>query len=81
MRMQEEEVAKVDVFKYLGSTVHCVQCNGECRREVKKRVQAGLQKVIAVFVFSVRGVKMLVECLQICAHVFIDRPQNSAQTS
>ena len=24
---------------------------------------------------------MLVKCLQICAHVFIDRPQNSAQTS
>ena len=41
VRMQGEEVAKVDGFKYLGSTVHCVQCNGECRREVKKRVQAG----------------------------------------
>ena len=24
---------------------------------------------------------MLVKCLQICAHVFIDRPQNCAQTS
>ena len=32
------EVAKVDDFKYLGSTV---QSNGECGREVKKRVQAG----------------------------------------
>ena len=31
--------------------------------------------------FSDRGVKMLVKCLQICAHVFIDRPQNCAQTS
>ena len=39
------------------------------------------QNVIAVFVFSDRGVKMLVKCLQICAHVFIDRPQNCAQTS
>ena len=26
-------------------------------------------------------VKMLVKCLQICAHVFIDRPQNCVQTS
>ena len=40
-----------------------------------------LQIVIAVFVFADRGVKMLVKCLQICAHVFIDRPQNCAQTS
>ena len=39
------------------------------------------QNVIAVFVFSDRGVKMLVKCLQICARVFIDRPQNCAQTS
>ena len=34
----QEEVAKVEDFKYLGSTV---QSNGECRREVKRRVQAG----------------------------------------
>ena len=34
----QEEVTKVDDFKYLGSTV---QSNGECGREVKKRVQAG----------------------------------------
>ena len=40
-----------------------------------------LQNVIAAFVFSDRGVKMLVKFLQICAHVFIDRPQNCAQTS
>ena len=33
-----QEVAKVENFKYLGSTV---QSNGECGREVKKRVQAG----------------------------------------
>ena len=30
MRMQGQEVAKVDDFKYLGSTV---QSNGECGRE------------------------------------------------
>ena len=31
----QEDVAKVEDFKYLGSTV---QNNGECGREVKKRV-------------------------------------------
>ncbi|KAI5106426.1 hypothetical protein C0J45_4123 [Silurus meridionalis] len=38
LRLQGEEVEKVDDFRYLGSTV---QSNGECVREVKKRVQAG----------------------------------------
>ena len=39
VRLQGVEVGKVvDGFKYLGSTV---QSNGECGREVKKRVQAG----------------------------------------
>ena len=38
VKMQGEEVTKVEDFKYLGSTV---QSNGECGREVKKRVQAG----------------------------------------
>ncbi|KAK3556675.1 hypothetical protein QTP70_012834 [Hemibagrus guttatus] len=38
VRLQGEEVKKVQEFKYLGSTV---QSNGECRKEVKKRVQAG----------------------------------------
>ena len=38
VNMQGEEVAKVEDFKYLGSTL---QSNGECGREVKKRVQAG----------------------------------------
>lgn len=38
VRLQGEEIKKVDDFKYLGSTV---QCNGECGKEVKKRVQAG----------------------------------------
>ena len=39
------------------------------------------KKCFAVFVFSDRDVKMLVKCLQTCAHVFINRPQNCAQTS
>ena len=38
VEMQGEEVAKMENFKYLGSTV---QSNGDCGREVKKRVQAG----------------------------------------
>ncbi|KAK3505781.1 hypothetical protein QTP70_003995 [Hemibagrus guttatus] len=37
VRLQGEEVKKVEEFKYLGSTV---QSNGECGKEVKKRVQA-----------------------------------------
>ncbi|KAK3575524.1 hypothetical protein QTP86_029287 [Hemibagrus guttatus] len=39
VRLQGEEVKKVQEFKYLGSTV---QSNGECGKEVKKRVQAVL---------------------------------------
>ncbi|KAK3530562.1 hypothetical protein QTP86_027920 [Hemibagrus guttatus] len=38
VRLQGEEVKKVQEFKYLGSTV---QSNGDCGKEVKKRVQAG----------------------------------------
>ncbi|KAK3514257.1 hypothetical protein QTP70_012095 [Hemibagrus guttatus] len=38
VRLQGEEVKKVQEFKYLGSTV---QSNGECGKEVNKRVQAG----------------------------------------
>ncbi|KAK3526352.1 hypothetical protein QTP70_024631 [Hemibagrus guttatus] len=38
VRLQGEEVKKVQEFKYLVSTV---QSNGECGKEVKKRVQAG----------------------------------------
>ncbi|KAK3513982.1 hypothetical protein QTP70_000824 [Hemibagrus guttatus] len=38
VRLQGEEVKKVQEFKYLRSTV---QSNGECGKEVKKRVQAG----------------------------------------
>ena len=38
VKMQREEVAKVEDFKYLGSIV---QSHGECGREVKKRVQTG----------------------------------------
>uniref|UniRef100_A0AAR2J1M4 Rab-GAP TBC domain-containing protein n=1 Tax=Pygocentrus nattereri TaxID=42514 RepID=A0AAR2J1M4_PYGNA len=36
--MQGVEVVKVDGFKYLGSTI---QSNGQCKKEVRKRVQAG----------------------------------------
>ncbi|KAK3511554.1 hypothetical protein QTP70_009660 [Hemibagrus guttatus] len=38
VRLQGEDVKKVQEFKYLGSTV---QSNGECGKELKKRVQAG----------------------------------------
>ena len=38
VKMEGEEVARVDDFKYRGSTVHS---NGEYGREVKQRVQAG----------------------------------------
>ena len=38
VKMEAEEVVKVEDFKYLSSSV---QINGECGREVKKRVQAG----------------------------------------
>ena len=33
------EVPKVEEFKYLGSTV---QADGGCKREIRKRVKAGL---------------------------------------
>ncbi|MCJ8748268.1 hypothetical protein PDJAM_G00163190 [Pangasius djambal] len=39
VRLQGEEVKKVQEFKYLGSTV---QSNGECGKEVKKQVQVGM---------------------------------------
>ncbi|KAK3510549.1 hypothetical protein QTP70_009883 [Hemibagrus guttatus] len=48
VRLQGEEVKKVQEFKYSGSTV---QSNGECGKEVKKRVQAvwnGWRKVSGV---------------------------------
>ena len=67
--------------------VSCPYCLAPCpiiqhpARILFKKNKKHLLNVIAVFVFSDRGVKMLVECLQICAHVFIDRPQNCAQTS
>ena len=38
VRKQRDGVSKMDYFKYPDSTVHS---NGECGREVKKRVQAG----------------------------------------
>ncbi|KAK3548876.1 hypothetical protein QTP70_021268 [Hemibagrus guttatus] len=50
VRLQGEEVKKVQEFKYLGSTV---QSNGECGKEVKKRVQAGWNGWRKVFRSSV----------------------------
>ena len=41
MKMQGEEVAKVDDFKYLGSMEPRYCGRKECGRKVKKRVQAG----------------------------------------
>ncbi|KAK3533833.1 hypothetical protein QTP70_032950 [Hemibagrus guttatus] len=43
VRLQGEEVKKVQEFKYLGSTV---QSNGECGKEVKKRVQGNRKRHI-----------------------------------
>ena len=40
-----------------------------------------LQNLIAVFVFSDSRCKHACNCLQICAHVFINRPQNCTKTS
>ena len=47
----------------------------------KKKINYNFFFLQIVFVFSNRGVKMLAKCLQICAHVFVDRPQNCAQAS
>ncbi|KAK3539360.1 hypothetical protein QTP70_003845 [Hemibagrus guttatus] len=44
VRLQGEEVKKIQEFKYLGSTI---QSNGECGKEVKKRVQAGKGRELA----------------------------------
>ena len=38
LKLQGEDVPEVDEFKYLGSTI---QGNGDCDRELKKRIQAG----------------------------------------
>ncbi|XP_063875044.1 uncharacterized protein LOC135108200 [Scylla paramamosain] len=38
IRLQDVQMTKADEFRYLGSTV---QSNGDCGREVKKKVQAG----------------------------------------
>ncbi|KAK3540238.1 hypothetical protein QTP70_028441 [Hemibagrus guttatus] len=40
VRLQGEEVKKVQEFKYLGSTV---QSNGECGKEVKKKISARIK--------------------------------------
>ena len=41
VKMEDTKVPRVKKFKYLGSTV---QESGSCKREVKKRVQAGWNK-------------------------------------
>ncbi|KAI5086021.1 hypothetical protein C0J45_2353, partial [Silurus meridionalis] len=51
-------VEKVEEFRYLGSTV---QSNGECVREVKKRVQAGWRRVIAGVICNRRRVSVRVK--------------------
>ncbi|KAK3514745.1 hypothetical protein QTP70_029693 [Hemibagrus guttatus] len=45
VRLQGEEVKKVQEFKYLGSTV---QSNGECGKETALRVQTGVFKTAAL---------------------------------
>ena len=58
-----------------------IQCPARIKKKKLNIFFFFLQNVIAVFVSSDMGVKTLVKCLKICAHVFIDRPQNCAQTS
>ena len=66
---------------------HCPYCFAPCpiiqrpTRIWKKKKKKLFTNCNCYFVFSDRDVNMLVKCLQICAHVFIDRPQNCAQTS
>ncbi|KAK3508981.1 hypothetical protein QTP70_015404 [Hemibagrus guttatus] len=66
VRLQGEEVKKVQEFKYLGSTV---QSNGECEKEVKKRVQAAMAKCPVVSRFTWRTNYLLL--LVICACVIV----------
>ena len=57
----------------------CPYCLALCPN-YKNYIFFYFRNVNAVFRFSDRGVIMLVKCLQICAHVFIDRPQNCAHS-
>ncbi|KAK3555273.1 hypothetical protein QTP86_014885 [Hemibagrus guttatus] len=50
VRLQGEEVKKVQEFKYLGSTV---QSNGDCGKEVNKRVQADAPSVLYILLCPV----------------------------
>ena len=50
----------------------------EKKKKINFSIFIYLQNVIAVFVFSDSRCKNACNCLQICAHVFIDRPQNCA---
>ncbi|KAK3524916.1 hypothetical protein QTP86_011472 [Hemibagrus guttatus] len=69
VRLQGEEVKKVQEFKYLGSTV---QSNGECGKEVKKRVQA---------VNGIPGCKNNGESLLHVLHVTLPRAGRPAKPS
>ncbi|KAK3508581.1 hypothetical protein QTP70_034020 [Hemibagrus guttatus] len=62
VRLQGEEVKKVQEFKYLGSTV---QSNGECGKEVKKRVQAASSGCKVVI--SALGLLLLGALVSLCA--------------
>ncbi|KAK3570615.1 hypothetical protein QTP86_023803, partial [Hemibagrus guttatus] len=55
VRLQGEEVKKVQEFKYLGSTV---QSNGECGKEVKKRVQADVSVSLLSLVVTACGLAL-----------------------
>ncbi|KAK3529867.1 hypothetical protein QTP86_007280 [Hemibagrus guttatus] len=69
VRLQGEEVKKVQEFKYLGSTV---QSNGECGKEVKKRVQAGSENRYSVLLetrFYRSNCNLHLEATT-CLHVF-----------
>ncbi|KAK3522918.1 hypothetical protein QTP86_008223 [Hemibagrus guttatus] len=64
VRLQGEEVKKVQEFKYLGSTV---QSNGECGKEVKKRVQAASPNPSAFSRKQIRAFTSPISCgVQTC---------------
>ncbi|KAK3506129.1 hypothetical protein QTP70_002328 [Hemibagrus guttatus] len=52
VRLQGEEVKKVQEFQHLRSTI---QSNGECGKEVKKRVQAGVTRLDRIRNEYIRG--------------------------
>ena len=55
----------------------CPICTRSARIEKNKnKIALFLRNVILFVCFQTADVKMLVKCLQICAHVFINRPQD-----